>query len=320
MELIRFSEEDDTYHRDCELFEVDVKSRLDGTTAGYDATALQGTLDGAQGVVYGTLHLVQAEVVGTPQDDRGRGVDLGALDKDTLIVGYPLLDDFLGMSQVGSLELLVTVEVREGADQGSAGGLGNTSQIFLLATADGHGTLLDEELENHVVDTLGGEDDVGTGLEDHLHTLEDNARFPLTDFLQLIGVVNCDLDAKLHSLLLQVHVQASNLRIGYPGLHGLGSDGAVEGIAVDENGFATTLSVSLEKVDSLHGVLDLVPLVGGLDLLHGIDDHVGIEIGIGADDLAGHGRLGDVDQAVLSKRLNLCGNVLVHVLDSFPQS
>lgn len=296
-----------------------MKSRLDGTTTGYDATTLQSTLDGAQGVVYGTLHLVQAEVVGASQDDGGRGVNLGALDKNTLVVGYPLLDDFLGVTQVGSLELLVTVEVREGVDQGSASGLGNTSQIFLLATADSHGTLLNEELENHVVDTLGGEDDVGTRLEDHLHTLEDDARFSLTDLLQLIGVVDCDLNAKLHSLLLQVHVQASNLRVGYPSLHGLGSDGAVKGIAVDENGFATTLSVSLEQVDSLHGVLDLVLLVGGLDLLHGINDHVGVEIGIGANDLAGHGRLGDVDQAVLSKRLNLCGDVLVHVLDSFPQ-
>ncbi len=50
-----------------------------------------------------------------------------------------------------------------------------------------------------------------------------------------------------------------------------------------------------------------------------VHHHVGEEVGVGADDLAGHGRLRDVDQRVPTERVDLGADVLVHVLDRLPQ-
>ena len=42
-----------------------------------------------------------------------------------------------------------------------------------------------------------------------------------------------------------------------------------------------------------------------LDSLCSVDDHLGEELGVGPDQLAGHAGLGGVDQAVLAKIINL---------------
>lgn len=238
-----------------------MKCCLDGTTARDDAAALKSTLDGAQRVVNRTLHLVQAEVVRSTEDDGSCCVNLGSLHKDTLIIRYPLLDDFLCMSQVGCLELLISVEIGEGAHKSGTGSLGYPSKVLLLASPHGHGAPLDKELENHVIDTLSGHDNIGSRLEDHINPLQDDTSFSLTDLLQLIGVIHGNLNTKLHPLLLQVHIQTGNLRIGNPGRHGLGSNSTVEGVAVDEDRFSPTLSVCLEEVDCLDGVFNFVLLV-----------------------------------------------------------
>lgn len=284
-----------TYHCDGEFFKVDVKCCLDSTTTRDDAAAFKSTLDGAQRVVNRTLHLIQAEVVRSTEDDGSCCVNLGSLHKDTLIIRYPLLDDFLCMTQVGCFELLISVKVGECAHKSGTGGLGYPSQVLLLASPHGHSTTLDKELENHVIDTLGGEDDIGSRLEDHLNPLQDDTRFSLTDLLQLIGVVHGNLNTKLHPLLLQVHIQTSDLRIGNPGCHSLGSNGTVEGVAVDENRFSHTLSMCLQQVDSLNRVFNFVPLVRRLHQKHSIHHHVCEEARIGPNDLAGHRRLGNAN-------------------------
>ncbi|KAI6757546.1 hypothetical protein HG531_003371 [Fusarium graminearum] len=226
------------------LLEVDMKSCLDGTTTGDDAATFK--------------------IVGATENARCGRVSLGTLDKDALIVGDALLDNLLGVSKC--------------AEHGGSGSSCNSSKIFLLTSSNAHGTLLDESLKNQVVNTLCCEDNVGTSLEDHLHSVKNHACLASSDLFKLLRVVNSNLDTKLHTLLLQVHVQNSNLGVLNSGRHSLRGNGAVQGVTLNKNGFESALAMSLENVDSLDGVLGLVSVVGGLDSLHSIDDHVGEEL------------------------------------------
>lgn len=52
-------------------------------------------------------------------------MDLGALDEDALVVGYPVLNNLVRVTKVGGLEFLITVEIGECAHQRSSSSLGN---------------------------------------------------------------------------------------------------------------------------------------------------------------------------------------------------
>lgn len=104
--------------------------------------------------------------VGTPEDDRTRAHQLGALDQDQLVVTDPLLHDFLCQSETARLECLLALQVGQTADESRSRRLSDTTKVLLLASSDGHGSCLDELLEAEIVDSLGGEDDVGSGGED----------------------------------------------------------------------------------------------------------------------------------------------------------
>ena len=246
-------------------------------------------------------------------------MDLGALHQDTLVVGYPLLYNFLGLSQIRRLKLLIAVEVGESAHKSRPSGFGYPSQVLLLAPSDSHGAPFDKKLENHVIDALCGEDYVGPRLQDHFDPFQDDPRLPLADFLELLGIIDGDMNAKLHPFLLEVHVEARNLGIHNPGTHSLRSNSAVERIAFDQKRFGAALPVGLEKIYCFNWILGFVPLVNRFHQKHRIDNHICEEIGIRADDLARHGRFGNVYQAILPQALDFCGNVFVHVLDRLSQ-
>jgi hypothetical protein len=61
--------------------------------------------------------------------------------------------------------------VREVDEQLAPCALRDVAQVGLGAAAHGNSAGLDEVLERVVVDALGGQDDVGAGLEDHLDAL-----------------------------------------------------------------------------------------------------------------------------------------------------
>ena len=67
---------------------------------------------------------------------------------------------------------------------------------------------------------------------------------------------------------------------GYTRERTLRSDGAVECVTFDVNGFGSRLSVRLENVDRLDGIFDLASRVDSLDSEHSVDGHVGEEFGI----------------------------------------
>jgi len=67
----------------------------------------------------GSFHFVQHKVIGTSQDEGGRGVDLGSLDENAFIVGDSLLDHFFGLAEEGSIKGFLSLEVGKGRDKGS---------------------------------------------------------------------------------------------------------------------------------------------------------------------------------------------------------
>jgi hypothetical protein len=126
----------------------------------------------------------------------------------------------------------------------------------------------------------------------------------------------------------------------------LGGDGAVERVALDKDGFGGALAVRLEDVDGLDGVLDVAAGVDRLDGEHRVDREVGKEgvvavVGVPvrrsvpklsletrsqncseserkdarSDDLARHGRLCNVDEALFAERVDLDAQLLGEVPD-----
>ena len=77
--------------------------------------------------------------------------------------------------------------------------------------------------------------------------------------------------------------------------------------------------MGFEDVHRLDRVFCLVPIVGGLDGLHRIDNHIGKEVGVGADDLARHGGFGDVNERLAAEMLYFDADVLVHIFHSFAE-
>lgn len=128
------------------------------------------------------------------------------------------------------------------------------------------------------------------------------------------------MDTERHPLLLEVDVETGNLRIRNPRRHGLGSDCAVQGVTLDEGRLQRALSVSLQDVDRLHRVFCLVAVVSRLDGLHGVDTHVGEEVGIGTDDLGGHGGLRDVDEGLATEGIDGGRHGVIHEPDGFAES
>jgi len=57
----------------------------------------------------------------------------------------------------------------------------------------------------------------------------------------------------------------------------LTSDSAVESVTFDKDRFGSTLSVSLENVDSFDGIFDVTSSVDSLDSEHSIYGHIGKE-------------------------------------------
>lgn len=161
-----------THQSSRKVLEVDGQGRLNRSTTGNDAPALQRPLDDAQGVMQRPLHLVEHVVVRASQDDAAGAHDLCALDEDELVVGYPLLHDLICETEVCRLERLVPLEVGERGDERGARGSRDPSQVLFATTTHGHRAGFDKLLETEIVDALGGEDDVGPRGEDLADALE----------------------------------------------------------------------------------------------------------------------------------------------------
>jgi hypothetical protein len=137
----------------------------------------------------------------------------------------------------------------------------------------------------------------------------------LTNFVKVIGVLNENLNAHLETEFVQVEVNTSDLGILHHLGHTLGRSGGLNSVTINKHGFLGGLTVSLEDVDVLDGVLGLALGVGHLDVLHSIDNHVGEEVSFTVEELGGHGGLGTVDKSFAAESVGLDGEVLGDEVD-----
>ena len=188
-------------------------------------------------------------------------------------------------------------------------GLGNSLKILPLAPPHGHGSSLNKVLQAQVVDASSGEDHVGPSGQDLVDPLFSDVALPVPHLLKLGGVVHQQLHAHLHLHLLQGEVKAGNLGFVDGPRHLLRGDGAVQGVAIDKHALPGGLSVSLQHVDGLDGVV-----VTDLDGLGCVYNHLGKELIVGTNELARHAGFGAIDQTLLAKIIHLktSSKVLIH--------
>ena len=179
-------------------------------------------------------------------------------------------------------------------------GLGNPLKILPLAPPHGHGSSLNKVLQAQVVDASSCEDHVGPGGQDLVDPLLGDVALPVPHLFKFGGVVHQQLHAHLHLHLLQGEIKAGNLGLVDGPRHLLRGDGAVQGIAIDKHAFPGGLSVSLQDVDGLDGIV-----VADLDGLGCVYNHLGKELIVGANELARHAGFGAIDQALLAKIIDL---------------
>jgi hypothetical protein len=83
-----------------------------------------------------------------------------------------------------------------------------------------------------------------------------------------------DLDAYVHVLLLEVHVEAGDARSRDAFGEALACPPHVECIAMQESALSGAFAMSLQHADGLNGVLHLALRGGGLHSQHCIDCHL----------------------------------------------
>merc|ERR1719486_218808 len=169
-----------------------------------------------------------------------------------------------------------------------------------LASPHGHGSSLNKVFQAQVVDASSGQDHVGPGGQDLVDPLLGDVTLPVPHLLKLGGVVHQQLHAHLHLHLLQGEVKTGNLGLVDSSRHLLRGDGAVQGVAIDKHALPCGLSMSLQHVDGLDGVV-----VADLDGLGCVYNHLGKELIVGA-----------IDQTLLAKIIDLKSKMLLDVLDS----
>jgi len=162
----------------------------------------------------------------------------------------------------------------------TSGGLSNSPQVFFLASANSHSACFDEVLHAHVIDSFGGKNNIGSGIQNFLDSLDRDIRFPLSDLFQLIWIVNNNMNSERHTCLHQIHVQTCNLCTLDTGFHRYGTStrcvplliieltlrghGAIQCVSFDQSTFSLTLSVSFQDIHGFNGIFDLSSAACGL--------------------------------------------------------
>ena len=92
--------------------------------------------------------------------------------------------------------------------------------------------------------------------------------------------------------------------------------GAVESVAGNELTFSGRFAVRLEDVDGLDRVSVSTLSVADTNEIGCLNAHGGEELGIAANDLAGHAGFGGVDDAFLANLLDTQAQLFLDILDS----
>mmetsp|Transcript_20066 Transcript_20066/g.60641 ORF Transcript_20066/g.60641 Transcript_20066/m.60641 type:complete len:412 (-) Transcript_20066:569-1804(-) len=288
-----------------EAVQVYAEGRLHRATSWHDRAGFQDALDDAEGVVQRPVHLVQQVVVGAPQQHRHGAAALAPLDHQHIIVRHRLLHHLIGIAKAGCIKGLISLHVCQRADHLPPGCLGYPPEIILGHPPHSDGARLHEVLQRHVVDPLGCQNHVGASRQDLLDALGGDAGLPLPNLLQLGRVRHQHLNAHVHALLLQVHVQAGDSGPLHPLHHALTCASHVERIAIHQHALPGALAVRLEHADCLHGISHHAGRAGGLNRQHRIHRHLRKEVALSPNDLGRHGSFGAIDERILAQRVHI---------------
>mmetsp|Transcript_49405 Transcript_49405/g.105164 ORF Transcript_49405/g.105164 Transcript_49405/m.105164 type:complete len:570 (-) Transcript_49405:67-1776(-) len=299
------------------VLEVQAEGRFAGAAPGDDGVGLHCSRHGAQGVVNGSLGLVQHELVGTTDQDGGGLLSLAALDEDEVIVANALLNHLVRASQILGIELLVSVHCGHREEQLGTSALGDSLDVLLVNSPGGQHTSIHQVLHGEVIDTLGCEQHGGASINNLLDLLLRDVHLLLSNSLELLWVIDDDVDPHGHSVPLEVEIQKGNLRIRDVGGHLLGASEGLDGVAAShELRLAAALTVGLDDVDLVHRVLGLAGSVRNLHRLDSIDDDFGEKFRLSANELRRECRLRDVEQDILVQLVNGHAQIGLDVLDS----
>ncbi len=95
---------------------------------------------------------------------------------------------------------------------------------------------------------------------------------PLSNFFEIFGIIDDELDTHLHLEFVKIHVEASNFGVLNSHRHLLRDSGHLQSVTLDQFTFQRALTVAFLDLDGLKGVF---VFTGGTDLsnpVHGIND------------------------------------------------
>mmetsp|Transcript_1258 Transcript_1258/g.1854 ORF Transcript_1258/g.1854 Transcript_1258/m.1854 type:complete len:496 (-) Transcript_1258:108-1595(-) len=283
-----------------EGLEMNGEGCLDTAATRNDRVAFEDTLDHAERIVNGAVHLIQHVVIGAAEEEGDCLGGFAPTDHSDGVIRNALLEDLRRRAKACGVEGLVTLHIRQRDNNRGTGGTSNALEVILFHAADGQDAGLNKVLEGHIINTLRGEDHIGTGCEDLLDPLLSNIQLTSANLLQLSGIGDENLHTHHETSLLKVHVKTGDFRIDDATGHTLSGTGKVEGIAVEETAFTGALTVGFEDADGLYRVADtLRNLINTLDSTDGINDQLGEKVAFNTNNFGGHRGLGSVQEALV---------------------
>ena len=167
------------YQASSEIFEVNAEGSFNRTTTGNNVAGFEASLDDTEGIVNRSFDFISHQVVSTSDED-GAGSSLSETlmkckKRETIEQIYfneaviPITDGFFKDGFSGTeprgVKDFFTFRISKGGDDGSSGGLGDSSKISLVNSSHGEDTSFNEVLGGDIIDSLGGDDDIGTSLD-----------------------------------------------------------------------------------------------------------------------------------------------------------
>lgn len=280
---------------------------LASSTSWDEESGFESSLDDADRIVNRSFDLIAHHFVGSSDDDGGNSLD--SLEENEIVVSDGFFVDLFTGSQIFRVEDLLTFWGGEGGDDGSLGGLGESSKIALIDSSESQDSSFNEVLLGDIVHTFGGNDDVGSGVDDLGASFSEDVEFLLSDLFEVLGVFDKDLDSHGHSELVEVEVKEGDLGSLDGGFHLLGGSHGLEGVSAENGALEGTLSVRFKDIDILDGVLFISDGSGRFTFKDGIDDDFSEQVTLGSNNFGAHRGLGSCNKSVLSEFSDIDGHL-----------
>jgi hypothetical protein len=280
---------------------------FDCTATGDDSVSPGGSQHDHDGVVKrscGFLNVLSS----TATDDESHSLGVAALCEHVIALASKL--DLLELS--ASSEDLLADAIGGGLDL-TASSLDSSLEVIGWDATSAEDVSVSEELSGQVTDWELGKDNLGAGVCDLLELVVDDLPFGIDDLLVVLWVLESDLSAVSLGLQLKLDVQGQNFGV-LEALWLLLETGVGESLAeantVDKEGVGDGATS-----DFLDSNVLLVEVT--VQVLNGVDDHLGEEFFILADNLRVHGGLGALQEQVALLLWGLVTDLDRDLLNSF---